>query len=61
MEQLDLSIVNKDTEKEKILRAELAGETDNVQGIRVMGLSKTYKSIISNKETEALRNVFFNI
>jgi len=43
------------------LRAEKAGQTENVNGVRVMGLSKTYKSIISNKETEALKEVFFNI
>ena len=34
-------------EKNRIIEAELKGETDNINGIRVMGLSKTYKSIVT--------------
>jgi ABC-2 type transport system ATP-binding protein len=34
---------------------------DDVDGIRVLGLSKTFKSIISQDEVKALKNVYFNL
>ena len=48
-------------EKNKNITSELKGDTGNVKGIRVMGLSKTYKSLITRKDTQALKNVFFEL
>lgn len=31
------------------------------KGLRAIGLSKTYKSMIGNLTTEALKNVYFEI
>ena len=41
-------------EKNRIIEAELKGDTQNINGIRVMGLSKTYKSIVTRQDTRAL-------
>ena len=46
-------------EAKEILRLEAAGDTQNVNGIRCLGLSKSFKSIIEGKEIKALRNVYF--
>jgi len=32
-----------------------------VDGVRTLGLSKTYKSIIDGKSVEALKNAYFEI
>lgn len=46
-------------ETKEILKLEAAGKTQNVNGIRCLGLSKSFKSIIEGKEIKALRNVYF--
>ena len=34
---------------------------ENIDGIRVLGLSKSYRSIVSGEQNEALKNVFFEL
>ena len=46
-------------DKAEILASEKKGLIEDVTGVRVLGLSKTYKSILSNEETHALRDVYF--
>ena len=55
------TIEGKNSEKKMILDKEKRGDIDNVNGIRCMGLAKTFKAIISQKETEALKGVYFEI
>lgn len=52
-------VTNED--RKSILEDEKSGKTIEVNGVRVLGLSKTYKSILSNEETHALRDVYFQI
>ena len=49
-------------EKNEIVRKEHTQQTTRVEGIRAMGLSKTYtSSLTGSKTTEALKNVYFEI
>jgi len=48
-------------EKKNVIMEEQKDDFDDVDGIRVLGLSKTFKSIISQDEVKALKNVYFNL
>jgi len=43
------------------LKLEQKGDVENVNGIRCLGLSKTYKSVMHSKSTEALKGVYFTL
>ena len=43
------------------MKQENAGEVDEIDGIRVLGLTKTYKSVVSGEDNVALKNVFFEL
>jgi len=47
-------------EKNTILQKETKGGK-NIDGLRTLGLSKTYKSITGGSDVEALKNAFFEI
>ena len=49
------------TEKRNVIQDEQKDDFDDVDGIRVLGLTKTFKSIISQDEVKALKNVYFNL
>ena len=52
---------NEQSERKEIIALEKAGDTKDVNGLRCMGLSKKYKSIIQGNEIQALNDVFFSI
>ena len=49
------------SEKEMILELEEKGDIEGFEGLRCLGLSKTYNSIMSGTPTEALKGVYFQI
>lgn len=55
------SLVGEKSERNEIIELEKAGDTENVNGLRCLGLSKTYKSIIQGTEIQALKDVYFQI
>jgi ABC-type multidrug transport system fused ATPase/permease subunit len=49
------------SERKELLKLEIEEKTNNVNGIRCLGLSKTYRSIMSGNDNEALKGVYFQI
>jgi len=46
-------------EKKIVIESEKKGS--KINGVRVVGLSKTYQGFTGSKEAEALKNVFFEV
>lgn len=57
----NVSINTAIAEKQNIMKLENDGKIENIDGIRVLGLTKSYKSIVSGEKNEALKNVFFEL